>query len=114
MRISDWSSDVCSSDLLIDLLDRLVEQLGAEADRAQPDRDDAGQNAGPEDGHQHQGPDQRIDRTRGNNDEERDGSHEGDAGRGVARRAASSRHRPDRSEEHTPALPTQMRDSYAD
>ena len=30
---------------LVDLLDRLVQQLGAEADRAQPDREDAGEHA---------------------------------------------------------------------
>ena len=31
----------------VDLLDRLVKQLGAKADRAQRDRDDAGENPGP-------------------------------------------------------------------
>src|SRR5262249_28819063 len=35
---------------LVDLLDRFVEQLGAETDRAQPDRQDPGEHARPDDG----------------------------------------------------------------
>src|SRR3546814_9028529 len=33
MRISDWSSDVCSSDLIVARQDRMDEGVGLEADR---------------------------------------------------------------------------------
>ena len=61
---------------LVDLLDRLVQKLGAEADRAQRDGDDAGEHARPDNGDQHQRPDQRVDRARRDDDEQRDRPHQ--------------------------------------
>src|SRR3546814_7413502 len=37
MRISDWSSDVCSSDLLLQLVDRVLNLTWAEAHSREPD-----------------------------------------------------------------------------
>ena len=77
----------------VDFLDGLIKELGAEADRAQRNRDDAGKYAWADNRHQHQRPDQRIDRTRRNNDEQRDRTHHADARCGVARGAIGHRNR---------------------
>jgi len=89
---------------LVDLLDRLVEQLGAEADRAQPDRQDAGEYARPDDRHKHQRPDQRVDRARRDDDEQRRWPDKRHARRGVARSTIGHRHR-----QHDPHQGTQRR-----
>src|SRR3546814_18776548 len=53
MRISDWSSDVCSSDLIVEakailaLIMRCAEVLARHVDRARRLRDQPGQSGGP-------------------------------------------------------------------
>src|SRR3546814_4695155 len=96
MRISDWSSDVCSSDLLhhrrIDLPqpDRVVE-IGAERGEANPARIDAGL-IEQEQEHRVIGIAERRD---------------------PDRLAGEILHRGDRSEEHTSELQSLMSSSYA-
>jgi hypothetical protein len=92
LRAGGAGGAIASTCVGVDLLDRLVEQLADEADRAQRDGDDAGQHAGPEDRDQQQRPDQRVDRARRDDDEQRQRPHEQRARRGVARGQEGHRH----------------------
>ncbi len=69
----------------IDLLDRFGDELGDEADGPRGDREDAGDRAGAEDGHEQQSPDHRVDRARPDQDGPSDRPGEA-VGRRVARR----------------------------
>src|SRR3546814_9801994 len=97
MRISDWSSDVCSSDLLADGIGpartrraRLRHVTHGEEDRRQADRNVDPENGMPAGALRERAAGERAERHR-------------DAGDRA----------PDRSEEHTSELQSLMRNSYA-
>src|SRR3546814_5855562 len=90
MRISDWSSDVCSSDLV--LLALVFGYVRLEKSRAQRGRER-----------------QRQQRREPDRDDQRDGKLSIDS----AGRTGEKGHRHERSEEHTSELQSLMRISYA-
>src|SRR3546814_10830840 len=116
MRISDWSSDVCSSDLNRQADARPVRQEGCEEGACQ---EDGGEEGAGEEGREEKDVDEEDRRKKGN---EKDGGEE-DYHRG-RRRPVLTNHRvrtqssrkaglPSRSEEHTSELQSLMRISYA-
>src|SRR3546814_9663210 len=95
MRISDWSSDVCSSDLFFDMVDHDRGVAIGFADAAERE-------AASGDGHRHMARHGKRDDVA---DLEREQLDETDFG--------AREHRPHRSEEHTSELQSLMRISYA-
>src|SRR3546814_10651326 len=111
MRISDWSSDVCSSDLVAVVDRRQIHDVGGQP--RQPDLPGADQELGETaSGQDHQArSDRRNGRRAGQARDAADALHE-PAGRGRdgAQSGIGERHR---SEEHTSELQSLMRISYA-